>query len=409
MLSHAEALACILAEMVPLSPVSMSLDAALDRVLAEDIVSADALPPFDNSAMDGFAVVAADLAGATPEFPMVLRILADQPAGTDAGITVDPGTALRIMTGAPMPLGADAVVPVELTSASGDAVQMRKAVRAGANLRRAGEDVRVGECALKAGIRLRPAELALLAAVGRPEVSAIPVPRVAILTTGDELVDVSEPLGPARIRDANIHALCAQVRACGAIPVPIPRVADTSEAMEAAIRAALSTADVICTNGGVSMGDHDHVRPVLERLGAESRFWQVAQKPGRPMAFSVLNGKPVFGIPGNPVAAQICFEVYVRPALLKLMGRTVLCRPVRTATLAEPLRKPAGDTRTHFLRVLLREEAGQLVAQVNGPQGSGLLTSMTRSQALLVVPPDAHDLPAGAPVAIHLTDLAEDH
>lgn len=405
MLGHADALHIILEQVVPLDPVCVPLEDALDRVLAEDIVSADALPPFDNSAMDGFAVVVADLAA----IPATLRVLADQPAGVDAGLSVLSGSALRIMTGAPMPAGADAVVPVELTEAAEGSVRILKAVRLGANVRKAGEDVRVGECVLECGTRLRPAELALLAAVGRPDVRVIPPPRVAILTTGDELVDVSEPLRLACIRDANIHALCAQVRACGAIPVPIPRVKDTAEALEAAIRQALSTADVICTNGGVSMGDHDHVRPVLERLGAEAKFWQVAQKPGRPMAFSLLDGRPVFGIPGNPVAAQLCFEIYVRPALLKMMGRAVLRRPVQQARLADPLRKPASDTRTHFLRVLLREESGTLMAQVNGPQGSGLLTSMTRSQAILVVPPEAHDLPTGAAVTVHLTDLPEDH
>lgn len=405
MLGHADALHIILEQVAPLDSTRLPLDMALDRVLAEDIVSAEALPPFDNSAMDGFAVRASDLAA----LPAGLRILADQPAGVDAGMEVLAGTALRIMTGAPIPGGADAVVPVELTEVDGGTVRILKAVRPGGNLRRRGEDVRVGERVLERGTRLRPAELALLGAIGHPDVAVVPPPRVAILTTGDELVDVSEPLGPARIRDANIHALCAQVRACGAIPVPIPRVRDTAEALEAAIRQALSTADVICTNGGVSMGDHDHVRPVLERLGAEAKFWQVAQKPGRPMAFSVLQGRPVFGIPGNPVAAQLCFEVYVRPALLKMMGRTVLHRPVREALLAEPLRKPASDTRTHFLRVLLREEGGNLWAQVNGPQGSGLLTSMTRSQAILVVPPEAHDLLAGAAVTVQLTDLPEDH
>ncbi len=402
MLSAHEALAAILDRIEPLPPQVCPLGDALGRVLAEPVVAREPLPPFTNSAMDGFALRAVDTPGR-------LRLLAAQPAGVDTGQVVVPGTAVRVMTGAPLPVGADTVVPLEDAVLDLESVHIEGAVRVGAHIRVLGEDVAAGEVVLTPGTRLRPAEVGLLGAVGAPRVWVFPAPRVAVLTTGDELVDVAEPLGPARIRDANIHALCAQVRACGAVPVPIARVPDTAKDLEAAIRQALVTADVICTNGGVSMGDLDHVRPVLERLGAEPVFWQVAQKPGRPMAFSRLDGKPVFGIPGNPVAAQLCFERYVRPALLQMMGLRWLHRPRLRVQLAEPIRKAASDTRTHLLRVLLEETAQGVVARLTGPQGSGLLTSMTRSQALLVLAPEAHDLPAGAWVEVCLTDLPEDH
>lgn len=405
MLTPQEALATILANVQPLPGRALDLDQALGRVLAADVVAAEAIPPFRNSAMDGYAVRSADLGSV----PSRLRVVGERAAGAVGGERVEPGTALRIMTGAPMPEGADAVVPVELTGLDGEVVEVRKQVKAAANIREAGEDVRRGETVLTAGTLLRPSELGLLAALGRPRVAVVPAPVVAVVTTGDELVDVGDPLGPGQIRDANLHSLCAQVRACGAVPLPVPRVRDDAAVLEVALGDALERADAVITNGGISMGEYDHIRPVLARLGIRQLFWQVAQKPGKPMAFSLAGEKPVFGVPGNPVSALICFEEYVRPALRKMMGHTLLHRPVRTARWAEPQRKGADDRRVHFHRVLLREAEGELWASSTGPQGSGILTSMTRASALALLAADAHDVQRGDPVEVHLMDAPEDH
>ena len=405
MLTPGEALSAILDAIHPRAGRVLELDQVLGRVLAEAVVSGESIPPFVNSAMDGYAVRGADLAGA----PVTLEVVGERAAGSVGSEAVRPGTAIRIMTGAPLPDGADTVVPVELTARYGGSVEIHRAVKPGANIRQAGEDVREGETVLTAGTLLRPAELGLLAALGRPRAAVVPPPVVAVITTGDELVDVAEALGPGQIRDANLHSLCAQVRACGAIPLPVPRVRDDAGTLEAALRDALEHADAVITNGGISMGEYDHIRPVMERLGIRQLFWQVAQKPGKPMAFSLADDKPIFGVPGNPVSALICFEEYVRPALRKMMGHALLHRPQREARWAEPQKKAADDHRVHFHRVLLKEEDGRLWASSTGPQGSGILTSMTRANALALLAAEDHDVKRGDPVTVHLMDQPEDH
>jgi molybdopterin molybdotransferase len=408
-LTVAEALAAILERVGPLELEERALDDALGRVLGEDVTAKEDLPPFANSAMDGFAVRAADVVAASAEAPVRLEVLADQPAGSVTAVEVRPGTAVRIMTGARLPVGADAVVPVEHTSGSGSTVQVQRPVKPGGNVRRAGEDVHAGEAVLRSGSVLRPAELGLLAAVGRSQVRVHRAPVVAVVTTGDELVPAGQALGPGQIRDANIHSLGAQVWAAGATPLPVPRVRDTREAVQSALVQAWGGCDALVTNGGVSVGEWDHVKAVLEELGAEPVFWGVKQKPGRPMAFWVWDGKPVFGLPGNPVSCMVCFEEYVRPALRRMMGFGWLHRPVRRAVLAEGFRKDAADDRTHFLRVVAAESEGGLVATTTGPQGSGILTSMVRANALAVVGGDEGAVPAGGQVTLHMTDLPEDH
>lgn len=408
MLSVREALAAILERAAVLPAQERDLDDALGRVLAEDVTAREDLPPFANSAMDGFAVRAADVAGASAESPVEVRVLADLPAGSVVAVTVGAGAAVRIMTGAGMPAGADAVVPVEHTAGAGGVVRVLRPVRPGGNVRQAGEDVRAGETVLTRGTVLRAAELGLLAAVGRARVSVVRAPMVAVVTTGDELVEAGRTPGPGQIRDANIHSLCAQVWAAGATPVPFPRVHDTREAVQDALVQAWGAADVVVTNGGVSVGEWDHVKAVLEELGARQVFWGVRQKPGRPMAFWEWNGKLVLGLPGNPVSCMICFEEYVRPALRRMMGLTLLHRPERTATLAEGFEKGAGDPRTHFLRVVAREEGGRLVAASTGPQGSGILSSMVRANALAVVPGESQGVAPGGEVLLHMTELPED-
>ena len=409
LLSVDEALQEILRRMDPLPVCRRGLDEALGLVLAEDVLAAEDLPPFSNSAMDGFAVRAADVAFASREAPVRLKVLADAPAGTVVDCTIRPGTAVRIMTGASLPPGAEAVVPVEHTVSTPMTVDILRSVSAGENLRRSGEDVRAGERVLARGTPLRASEIGLLAAIGHTQVAVWPVPSVAVMTTGTELVEASERPGPGQIRDANRHALCAQVRDLGCRAEAFPRIPDRRGAVEAAVRQALAENDVLLTNGGVSAGDYDYLKEVLETLGAVQVFSQVAQKPGRPFTFWLLQDKPVFGLPGNPVAAMLCFEMFVRPALRKRMGRACLFRPRVRAILAEDYLKGGRDPRTHWLRVRARREAEGWVAASTGPQGSGILSSLARANAVAEIPGPAGDLKAGDAVDLHLIDLPEDH
>lgn len=403
MLKFLEARQIVLDHIHPLAPCWVSLAEALGRAVAEDLHATEPVPPFTNSAMDGFAFRAAG-ADATR-----LRVCGELMAGQVAGAAVLPGTALRIMTGAPMPEGADTVVPLELTTTTGEWIELLKPLRAGANVRLAGEDIPAGGVVVRAGTPLRPGEIGVLASVGFPRVPVFPRARVAVLTTGDELVDCGARPGPGQIRDANIHALCAQLQALGADPRPYARVPDQRKRVAEILEEALTAADVILTTGGVSVGDSDFVKPVLEALGAEQIFWRVAQKPGGPLGFWMLRGKPVFGIPGNPVAAMLMVEEYVRPALRKLMGFRHLFRPERVGSLDTAWRKSGPDGRVHFLRVVVREEDNELYAALTGPQGAGILSSMLRANALAVVSEDQTEIPAGGEVRLHLTELAEDY
>jgi molybdopterin molybdotransferase len=409
MLDHREALQRVL-DSVAVSPARrVPLDEALGLIAAAEVICPGPMPPFDNSGMDGFAVRAADVADATAQAPVRLRVLEDLPAGRVARCAVVPGTALRIMTGAPLPTGADAVVPVEGTVPAGDEVEVRSAVREGANVRRAGEDLAAGARVVAQGDVLRPADIGLLAVAGCATVPVHPRTRLAIVTTGDELVDVAGEPGPGRIRDANLHALRAQAVAFGASPVTFPRVPDRREEVARAIREAAAAADVIVTTGGISMGEYDCVKDVLDELGAERIFWRVAQKPAGPLGLWQLHGKPVFGVPGNPVAAMLVMEEYVRPLLRRMMGFAHLFRPERTGMLETPWTRRAGDDRLHFLRVFAREEGGGLRARLSGPQGSGVLSSMARANALALIPGDVADIPEDGRVLLHLIEEAEDH
>lgn len=404
----AEALALILARVAPLPPAPVPLGGALGLAAAKGLVSAEQVPPFTNSAMDGYAVRAADLAAAVPEHPVRLRVLGDLAAGAMPDRAVEPGTAWRIMTGAPLPAGADTVVPVEETTHEAGWVEIRAPLKKGVHVRHAGEDIQAGLALVPAGRALRPGDLGVLAAVGMASVPIHPRARVAVLTTGDELVDASEQPGPGQIRDANIHSICAQVAACGATPIPFARVRDDRATLAGALREAMQ-ADAILTTGGISVGDYDFVKPMLEELGAERVFWKVAQKPGGPLGFWMLGGKPIFGIPGNPVAAMLMVEEYVRPALRRLMGFSALHRPVAEAVLEGGWTGKAGDHRTTFLRVVARREADRFVARLTGPQGSAILSSMLHANALAVIPPGTDRMAPGGAVTLHLTEEAEDH
>jgi len=409
MTTYHEALRLVLERARPLPARAVLLADALGLVTAEPILAREPVPPFTNSAMDGFALRAADCAAASRERPVRLPVRGEIPAGWSGSFTLEPRTACRIMTGAMVPEGADAILPVEEAAAEPGWVVVGGPVRPGAHIRLAGEDVGAGGQVVPPGRVLRPAELGALAAIGWAEVPVHPRPRVAVITTGNELVDAGERPGPGQIRDANIHSLCAQVRAAGAVPLPFPRVPDRREPVGDALTLALAGADMVLTNGGISVGDFDYIKEVLEEFGAEQVFWRVAQKPGGPVGLWMLQGKPVFGIPGNPVAAMIVFEEYVRPALRSLMGHPLLHRPERMGVLAGTWRKAVPDGRLNFLRVSTRVRDGRLEATLTGPQGSGLLMSMMQTDALALVPGDTLEIPVGGEVLLHLLDQPEDH
>ncbi|MFZ2412773.1 MAG: gephyrin-like molybdotransferase Glp [Candidatus Cryosericum sp.] len=409
MLNIEEALKAILEHATPLTPVTMELDDAAGLVLAEDVMARGNVPPFANSAMDGFAVLASDIQQASEATPVRLHILEDVPAGSVATQPVRPGTAIRIMTGAPLPDGADTVVHVEVTRVEGDDVLILLAFKAGVNVRGMGEDMKDGTIVLTAGTVLRPGEVGVCAAAGHATVTVSPGARVAVLTTGRELVDAAQVPGPGQIRDANAHSLRAQVAAMGAIPVVFDRVPDTRATVRSALEQALAQADVVLTNGGVSVGDYDFVKEVLQEMGAELVFWRVKQKPGKPMAFWTLGSKRIVGLPGNPVSCMVCAEEYVRPLVRRMMGHTLLFRPVHTAVLDERYAKGSDAGRAHFVRVRLRERDGLLHATLTGPQGSGILTSMALATGIAVLPEDTPVVEAGQTVQVQLTDLPEDH
>ena len=408
MLTPADALQQILDRVRPLPAVRRPLAEVLGLAAAEDLRSAAQVPPFTNSAMDGYAVRSEDLAAASPGRPVRLRVLGGLAAGGVPLSAVRPGEALRIMTGAPLPAGADAVAPVEDTTRGDAWVEVHRPQGPGVHIRHAGEDLQLGQRLVAAGQGLRPGDLGALAAAGLPVVAVHPRVRVAVLTTGDELVDAAEEPGPGRIRDANIHAVGAQVAACGAVPLPFPRVPDDRATLRAVLRQALA-ADAVLTTGGISVGDYDFMKDLLEELGAVRLFWKVAQKPGGPLGVWMLGDTPIFGIPGNPVAAMLMVEEFVRPALRRMMGFARLHRPVAQARLEGGWRGRSGDPRTTFLRVVARREGDRLSASLTGPQGSAILSSMLLANALAVIPPGVDQVEPGGTVQLHLTEEAEDH
>lgn len=408
MISFEEAQKIVLDQTIELEAVETELLNALGLILAEDIVSPEKIPPFDNSAMDGFAVVAGDTAAASSETPAHLIVLEDEPAGTVSTKRVTSGTAVRIMTGAPIPKGADAVVKVEDTEGSRDLIEVLHPAEEGENVRRAGEDVGLGETVLRKGALLGPAEIGLLASLGKSRVKVFRPAKAAIITTGDELLEIDQPLVPGKIRNSNAYALEAQVREIHAEPVGLGIVEDTKEAVTARIREGLEKADVVLTTGGVSVGEYDVVKDVMTSMGASLKFWKVAQKPGKPLAFWTIEGKLVFGLPGNPVASMVCFEEYVRPAIRMMMGHQKLFRPEADAILREDIKKKPG--RLHFVRVKLESEDGQqYYVSSTGPQGSGILKSMALADGLALVPVEVSLIRAGERIKVHLIGMPEDH
>jgi len=404
MLEVEEARARILAGLEPLPAETVPITDALGRVTAKDIIADYDIPPHANAAMDGYAVRAADTAGASRADPVRLRVTGELPAGYMADREVTTGTAIRIMTGAPIPPGTDAVVRFERVKLDGDYIEITAPLPVGKEVRAAGEDVRAGERVIPAGKVLRPQEIGMLAALGKSEVSVTRRPRVGILATGDELVGIDEPLGPGKIRDANSYSNAAQVRKYGGIPVLLGIARDREEEIAEKLRAGISQGvDLIIVSGGVSVGDFDVVKKVL---AAEGRidFWRVRMKPGKPLAFGYLKFGdreiPVIGTPGNPVSTMVSFLMFARPALSKLLGaRGLEPVPVR-ATFADSV--PKKDDRRHYLRVKLEEKEGGLVARLTGGQGSGILRSMVEADGLAIIPADWDRVERGAEVQVIL-------
>lgn len=402
-----EALATVLAEVRVLPEEKVPITSALRRVLAEDVAAEADIPPFDNSAMDGYAVRAVDTRGASRANPVVLEVLEDLAAGRVSTSTIGPGQAIRIMTGAPTPAGADSIVMVEETERGDGTVRIFTEARLGEHVRLAGEDVKRGQVVLPVGRLLRAADIGMLASVGKAEVSVIGSPKVAIITTGDELVDLTEPLAPGKIRNSNAYSLAAQVIESGGVPEILGIARDTHEDVREKIERGLES-DIVLTSGGVSVGDYDLVKDVLGGLG-RMVFWKVAMKPAKPLAFGILKGKPAFGLPGNPTSSMVSFEQFVRPTILKMSGHKTLHRPEVEVILGETVRKKAG--RRHFLRVMLERRDGELVALLTGPQGSGILKSMTLADGLLVLPEDATEVKQGEKAKVQLfnPDVALGH
>lgn len=424
-LAAGEAARRILAALVPQPPLRVPLDDALGSVLAEPVCSPLDIPPWTNSAMDGYAARAADVQGATPATPASLRVVETLAAGQFPHRQIGPGECARIFTGAPLPAGADSVIRQEDTDLGTERVTIRSDRDAGVNVRFAGEDVRRGDTVLQAGDELTPARLGVLAslAVAHPLVHRRP--RVAILGSGDEIVDVDQPeeiLGGRKIASSNTHTLAALVRQAGGLPVNLGIARDS----RASIREHLSRAadcDLLVTSAGISVGEHDHLRGALEEMGMELGFWKLRMRPGAPVGFGMVGGVgevgevggggggagpgrlPWIGLPGNPVSTMVTFELFVRPAIRRMMGHSLPFRRTVPVRVAEPLK--VGATLQHFLRAVVAPDGdGALEARLTGPQGSGILTSMVRANALLIIPEGQPSTPAGATASALLLDDA---
>ena len=402
------ALSSILADMRTLSAENVSLPESLDRVLADDIVSPIDLPPFDNSAMDGYAIHHQDSINASASEPVALSVSMDILAGSTPAGQLERGSAARIMTGAPTPAGSTAVVPVEDTDDNwqkGDIsplpsqVRLYTSLRFGDHIRRAGENINAGLTVATAGALIRPAEIGMLAGIGCAKLSVIRQPKVVILSSGDELVDVHHALQPGKIRDTNGYTLAGLVRQAGGIPIRLPIAQDTLKSIRALYRRALEIdPDTIISSAGVSVGAADLVRVVMEELG-DIDFWRINMRPGKPLAYGTLQGVPFFGLPGNPVSTMVTFEVLVRPALAKLAGRIVKQRIVK-ATITDDM---DSDGRRSYNRVTLsREPGGRVLARSTGIQSSGALMSMVLADGLAIIPEGTTHVQAGAELPVLL-------
>jgi molybdopterin molybdotransferase len=380
----------------------VDLLSAVGRVLAEDIIARHDVPPHNNSAMDGYAVRAEDVQTASSDHPVELTVIEDLPAGYVSQHSLRTGQTIRIMTGAPVPEGANSIVRVEDTEPiEQGAVRIFKAVPPQYDMRLAGEDIQCGQTVLTKGTVLRPAEIGVLASLGKSCLQVYQRAQVAILSTGDELVNIDEPLPPGKIYNSNSYSLAALVQETGAIPIQLGIARDTREDLKAKFAAGVR-ADAIISSGGVSVGDYDLVKKILNQQGSHMQFWKVCMKPGKPQAFGTIQGTPTFGLPGNPVSSMVSYEIFVRPALLKMMGHSRIYRTVVTATLQEDFGKR--DERKHFVRVVLTHDQGGYNASTTGAQGSGILSSMSKANALAIVDEERMKIRAGETVPVMVLD-----
>jgi molybdopterin molybdotransferase len=402
-LSVSEALEKLLAAFQPVGSEEVELSQALSRVLAQDIRARFDLPIFDYSAMDGFAVLSADVTTASHDNPVSLEVVADIPAGHPYAGVLSQGQAARITTGAPLPAGAEAVIPLEETDQASQPagsplstqVQVFRSVKAGDFIRRHGKDARVQDLMISRGTRIRPQEVGLLAMLGIPRVRVHRRPRVAILPTGDELLHVGDPLTPGKIYESNTFTIAAQVAQAGGEAIPLGLIADRFEAVKEALdQAAASKVELILASAGVSVGTYDFVRAAVEKDGQLS-FWRVNMRPGKPLAFGSYRGTPFVGLPGNPVSAFVGFEVFLRPALLKMGGEANWGRMVVCAELLEEIES---DGRESYFRAVVTYQDGRAYARLAGNQDSGNLRSLIQANALLIMPNEVKCLPIGAEV-----------
>jgi molybdopterin molybdotransferase len=428
MLSPTEAAAAIIREVGVLPSETVPLLEALDQVLAQDVVSPIDLPGWDNSAMDGYAVRSVDVTGseaiggragdpagtggktrqeaAAGPGGVTLRIIETIPAGTFPTKPLGPGECARIFTGAPLPQGCDGVIRQEDTTALPDGtVRIDNPRDAGRNVRYLGEDLRRGAVALTRGTPLGPAHLGVLASIASRQVEVHRRPRVAIMASGDEIADLDqadEILSGRKIASSNTYTLLSLIRQAGAVPVNLGIARDDPADVRRRLTTEGSPPDLLVTTAGVSVGEHDYVRSVLEEMGLELRFWRIRMRPGAPVGFGLLREVPWIGLPGNPVSTMVTFELFVRPAIRKMMGYAALFRSTVPVELAEPIR--LGPRLRHFLRAIVSQENGKLAVRLTGPQGSGILTSMARANALLIVPEDRPEVPAGETLSAILLD-----
>ena len=406
MISVEDALNQILEVIVPLGQEKVNILDSLGRVIGEDIYANRNIPPRDNSAMDGYAVRWEDTRGASREKPVVLNVIENLPAGAIPRKTVGEGASSRIMTGAPVPDGADAVVRVEDTTKHGRKVKILAEAEEGQDIRFAGEDVRDGELVIPRGHIIRPAEIGMLASLGRSFINAYQRAVVAVVATGDELVDVDEQPSHWQIVSSNSYSLAAQIIDCGGIPLQIGIAKDTKEDLVAKFKAAIR-ADIIVSSGGVSVGDYDLVKDVMKEVGNKMQFWRVAMRPGRPLAFGSMGGVPLFGLPGNPVSSMIAFEQFVRPSILKMMGHKNLFRRTVKAAVREDIIKKKGAR--HFIRARVEYKSGKYVVTSTGDQGSGILKSMVKANGLIILPEDTTFVKKGKEVVVQLLDGSLEH
>jgi len=392
LISIDDARARVLAEAFPLPVETLPLAEVMGRVLGEEIVASHSVPPFDNAGMDGFAVRAVDIVDATADTPVSLQVLETIPAGHVATRALGPEQAAKIMTGAPIPEGADVVVQSEMAEETDGRVVVFEAAKRGKNIRRAGEDVGAGDRVLGPGSVLGPAEIGLIASLGHPTVQVHQRPRVAVLSTGSELVEVDRSLGPGQIRNSNSYSLRALCQQMGIEPTMLGIVPDDYDATRDLVQKGLGY-DVLLTTGGVSVGQFDFIKDIQDDLGVQRKLWGVAMKPGKPLVFGVHDNTLVFGLPGNPVSAMVSFELFVRPALLRLMGHVNTVRPLYQAIISEDASNP--DGRVYVVRVRAWREDDTWHVSATGAQGSGILRSMVGANGLVFIPGGPRGVKAG--------------